>query len=287
MNHPASDAIDVLELYRWAVQDPETHATVLQVIYETLREGREAAVLREDFAGTSAESVAWLALGEGRRAIAVDRDEATVAWAGRRARRLLGADAERLALVHADVMDVAPPRVAAADILSVLNFSICYFTERRALVRYLAHARRCLAPDGVMVVNTFGGPGAQTASIDRRRVEPAPRLACEAPIAPFDYVWEHRSYDAVTDVLDCRIHFELDDPEGGASRVVRDAFAYRFRLWGLAELCEAFRDAGFADARPWRHTYDPALGEDGVFLGPVDALADKPQWTAYVVATAA
>jgi len=57
-----SAELDTLELYRWAVQDPETHATVLRLMYERLHPGRTPMLLREDFAGTSAEAVAWLAL---------------------------------------------------------------------------------------------------------------------------------------------------------------------------------------------------------------------------------
>ena len=73
--------VDTLELYRWAVQDPETHAVLLCTIYERLRPGRHPVILREDFAGTAAESVAWVALEKGRRAIAVDLDGPTLEWA--------------------------------------------------------------------------------------------------------------------------------------------------------------------------------------------------------------
>src|ERR1041384_7332343 len=115
--------MDTLELYRWAVQDPETHAVVLQIMYQRLRPGRRPVVLREDFAGTSAESVAWVALKRGRRAIAVDLDEPTLEWAQRRAARLLGARASDVAFVRGDVRGVGPPEAPHADIISVLNFS--------------------------------------------------------------------------------------------------------------------------------------------------------------------
>jgi hypothetical protein len=100
---------DPLELYRWAVQDPETHATVLRVMYETVRPGIAPTVLREDFAGTAAESVTWVALKEGRRAVAVDLDSATVAWAKARADRLLGIRAGAVELIEGDSLSVGPP----------------------------------------------------------------------------------------------------------------------------------------------------------------------------------
>src|ERR1051325_6034764 len=97
-----------LELYRWAVQDPETHAELLRIMYTCLRPGRPPTVLREGFAGTGADSVAWVAQRPGRRAIAVDSDRPTVKWARQRARRILGGRSEDVAFIADDVLAVAP-----------------------------------------------------------------------------------------------------------------------------------------------------------------------------------
>lgn len=276
--------MDLLAHYRWAVQSPDTHARLLELVYERVRGGRRPSVLREDFAGTSAEAVAWVALGDDRRAVAVDRDRDTLAWARRRAARLLGADLDRLSLIAADVMDIAPPAAPAADLVSVLNFSACYFVSREALVRYLAHARRCLATEGVLVLNLFGGGAAMRARVDRFEVRPDALEEADTLLAPFAYEWEQRAWDPVSQVLDCRIHFRVGAPSERTAREVRDAFQYRFRLWGLAEMREALRDAGFAEVQVWRHTWDPTRGEDGLFLGAVEAFDEPERWTAYVVA---
>lgn len=281
-------APDLLELYRWSVQDPETHATVLRLMYERLHPGRTPTLLREDFAGTSAEAVAWLALGGGRRSIAVDVDGPTVAWAQARARRILGARAEALQFLEADVMTVAPPAVAAADILSVLNFSILYLRDEDALLAYLRHARQCVAAPGVLVLNLFGGPGALTPRVDRHAVTPRPRLPGELAIPSFEYLWEQRSFDPQTRHLDCRIHFRLPDPAGGGSpRKLCDAFRYDWRLWTPAELMAQLREAGFDEVQVWRHTYDASRGAAGVFLGavPPSTLDSLELWTAYIVAS--
>jgi hypothetical protein len=45
------DPLDTLELYRWAVQDPETNAVVLRTMYERLRPGRQPVGLRGHFRG--------------------------------------------------------------------------------------------------------------------------------------------------------------------------------------------------------------------------------------------
>jgi SAM-dependent methyltransferase len=314
---------DPLELYRWAVQDPQTHVAVLTRMYARLR-NRQPAVLREDFAGTSAESVAWVAAADDRTAIAVDHDPATLAWARRRAERLLGERSANVRFVEGDVLSVAPldacgaahpsgaapldacgaahpsgaapldacaaahPSgaapldVPAADVISVLNFSIFHFHRRGDLAAYFEHARRSLAADGILVLNAFGGPGALRATIDRRRVEPA-ATTCEPAPPPFEYRWEQRGYDAVANRLDCRIHFVVDGTDGN-STTIEDAFQYDWRVWTLPELTELIRETGFTDAQVWRHTYDPSKGTDGVFLGPVDRIENADTWLAYVIA---
>lgn len=279
---------DPLTLYRWAVQDPETHATVLRLMFEQLHPGRTATLLREDFAGTSAEAVAWLALAPGRRALAVDIDGPTVDWARRRAQGILGARASGLQFIQDDVLRIAPPLVPAADILSVLNFSILYLREPAQLQAYLQHAWHCLAAPGLLVLNLFGGPGTLRARTDTHRVTPRPRLAGEQAIPPFDYLWEQRAADAQTRRIDCRIHFRVPDATApGGVRLLRDAFCYDWRLWSLAELTAALQAAGFDDVQVWRHTYDPARGAAGVFLGAVapEVLAPLDLWTAYIVAS--
>lgn len=280
-------ALDSLELYRWAVQDPETHAEVLRIMYETTNPGRRPVLLREDFAGTAAESVAWVALQPGRRAVAVDRDLPTVEWATKRAQRILAGNAGTVEFIVEDVMAVGPDRAGAADILSVLNFSILYFHDRESLDPYLAHARSCLAPGGILVLNAFGGPEAMRRRVDVYPVDPSPRLSTEAAVPPFEYVWEQRWYDAASRVADCRIHFNIADAGSGKLRQIRDAFRYDFCLWPPWEMVEALHAAGFDSVEVWRHTYNPEIGPESLFLGPVpvDVLDDLDHWTAYFVAT--
>jgi len=276
---------DPLELYRWATQDPETQATVLETIFRRLRRVRRPLVWREDFAGTAADAVAWVAARPTHRAIAVERDAAVVAWSRQRAGTLLGRRVNRMQFVAADVFDVAPPKVKAADLIAVLNFSICYFHEPARLREYFRHARRCLKSGGVLVLNLFGGPGARRVRLDRHSVTPRPRRATEAAPAPFEYQWEQRSWDASRRRLDYRIHFVLAG-EGARARprMLRNAFRYDWRLWRAGELQAGLRQAGFADVQLWLHTVDRAPGGSGVFLGPVKALPRADRWVAYVVA---
>ena len=279
--------LDTLELYRWAVQDPETHAIVLRTMYEQLRPGGNPIVLREDFAGTSAESVAWVLLQPGGRAVAVDLDGPTLEWAQRRAVRLLGPLASRIAFVPGDVRSVEPPEVPPADIISVLNYSILYLREPGELQSYLRHAISGLAPGGILVLNLFGGAPALRPGTTRHQVTPFPRLSTESPIPAFEYLWEVRSFDHTSQRLDCRIHFVVPDPSApGGTHEVRDAFTYDWRLWSVPEMVAACVQAGFSSAQLWRHTCDPLKGAAGVFLGPVepDSLPITEKWNAYIVA---
>src|SRR5690606_19117848 len=127
---------------------------------------------------TCAEAVAWVALKPGRRAGAVDLDGDTLTWARSRAERLLGARAGQIEFIKGDALQMGPA-LRAADIISVLNFSILYLREPGSLAAYLRHAHGCLAPGGILVLNTFGGPAAVRPHVDRHRVTPSPRLPAE------------------------------------------------------------------------------------------------------------
>lgn len=275
-----------LELYRWSVQDPETHASLLRLIYERLRPGRTPAVLREDFAGNAADSVAWVGLKPTRSAIAVDLDADALAWGRARASRIIGNRSERIRFVEGDAIH-PDPSTPPADIAIALNYSLMYLHDRNQLLAYLAGSRRGLDRAGVFVCNLFGGPDATRPSRERRRITPTPRFPTERPIAPFEYEWEVRDHDPSTRVTDCRVHFRLDPPESGGRAIeLTDAFRYPFKLWTPREITDACLEAGFTDAAPWRHTLEPRLPPPGVFLGPVDpAFFEGPAfWDTYIVA---
>ena len=273
-----------LELYRWSTQDPNAQAAALAEIFRRIRPGQEPQLLREDFAGNAADSVAWIAGGRQRRAIAVDMNAPTLEHAKRRADRLLGKRAERLHFVLADVHQIAPPQVAAADVLSVLNFSSFYLHTRRDLLRYFRHAHSTLSKRGILVLNAFGGPAAMRAHVDHHRIHPERERGQIRALPAFDYYWEQLGYDACTSRIHCRIHFDVNDVEQmNGKRRIANAFEYDWRLWTLPELTEAMREAGFRKAQVWRHTASGPPDRPKVFLGPVRKLSDQELWVAYVV----
>lgn len=273
--------VDVLDLYRWATQDPKTQAAVLAQIYWRIR-GVPARLLREDFAGNAADSVAWVAADPSRRAIAVDLDAPTLAHAKTRAQRLLGDARHRIKFHCGDVLARGAPDLERAQLLSVLNFSCFYFHQRADLIRYFECAAASLDETGVIVMNVFGGSAAMSPRVDQHRITPRPEAG--TTLAPFDYEWEQRSFDACHSRLDCRIHFVVDDPASPGARCrIDDAFRYDWRLWSLPELRECLLAAGFREVQIWRHTATENNGKTEVFLGPVESLENLDLWLAYVV----
>ena len=76
--------------------------------------------------------------------------------------------------------------------------------------RDLRAARAGLRPNGVLVMNLFGGNRAEKALVERTR-----KRAQNGPdgtmLPAFTYVWEHESFNAVDRRLLAHIHFDLTD----------------------------------------------------------------------------
>jgi hypothetical protein len=284
---------DKFELYRLAVQHPQAEAAFLQKVYTHYARHRHSATiptrLREDFAGTAAVAACWVALDDRHRAVAVESHGPTLVRAqAYTAAMLAGRDCStNFHMVGADVLAFRPPRAPRVDLTVALNFSSFIYHTPSDLRVYLASARAGLRPGGLLVIDAYGGPGAMKTGTQHRRIDPALNAA-SAPtggnqrrrecVAPFDYYWEQRSYDPVTALVDCRIHFRL-----GARRWVRNAFRYSWRLWTLPELTQLMLQAGFARAEVWCDTYDPRRGlGDGIYR-VVRHMPAREDFVVYVV----
>ncbi len=257
-----------LALYRAAVQHPLAEVAFLEKAAASYGVD-PPTLLREDFAGTAAVAAAFVASDPDRQALAVDTHGPTTRWAQREAERQLGPRAIDLHLVHADVRGCHGPRV---EVVCALNFSCFIYHDRSALLAYLRHARRCLRPGGMLVMDLFGGPDSARTRTQRRRVVPD-----DLGLRAFEYTWEQRSFDAATGRLDCRIHFAGGR---GASRWSRrDAFRYDWRRWTPEQWVEALDDAGFRRPSIWCD----GPQTPGVFQRDA-RIAGREAFTAYVTA---
>lgn len=249
------------ELYEIAVQRPNVMIGFIEDLAEAM-ERRPMQVLREDFCGTAFLSSMWAISEEGRKAVGVDLDAKVLKWAedhrmtdereaasGPRLRKMNGVE-----LVCGDVTAVN----AKCDVLAALNFSHGIYKMRDAMLAYLRHARRCIRPGGMMIMDTFGGPGA---------IEPC---TDERDFGNFIYQWQQAKFNPLTNEILCHIHFRF--PDGSMKR---KAFTYDWRLWSLPELREILTAAGFNQVGIWFE------GEEG-FIDQHDGMNDHA-WVAYVV----
>jgi hypothetical protein len=204
--------------------------------------------------------------------VAVDHDAATLAHSPAHS---------RVRLVRSDVRRVREP----ADLIAVLNYSICELHDRRALVAYLRHARRRLRPGGCFVCDVYDGADAFiTGSVSQPFRAPGGHKVV--------YTWEQRTADPLTGRIVNAMHFEVRPPgRAGRSRTsvrLNDAFIYDWRLWSVRELREAMTDAGFARTEVYARQPGAIDGQGEYHTRPVeDALELGDSFSVYIVARAA
>lgn len=257
---------DPHHLYELAVQAPALEAALFADWFQTLR-ARPALTLREDFCGTAALARAWVSGDPGRRAWGLDLDGVVLA----RGRAAVAADAApRLTLLQADLCAPAPPPVPAVDLAVALNFSYWLIRERAGLLAYFRRLRAGLVADGLLVLDAFGGADACQVLTERRFVADGGD--------GFTYVWEQASFDPISAVQHCAIHFEFPD----GSRLER-AFSYSWRLWTLPELRELLTEAGFGLVTCYWQGWTDSGQPDGCFV-PVQVGRPDAGWICYLLA---
>lgn len=264
---------DRYHLYEASVQNAEADLDFAEKAWRELRGGTFRA-LREDFCGTAALACAFAARGEDHRALGLDLDPATLAWARAHNLPAIGAAAERVRLLRRDVR-AAPARGEASEVIFALNFSYWIFRERSELVRYFRAARAGLRRDGLLILDAFGGTEAMIVNEDRRRVEASTCLD-GTRVPAFTYLWDQARFDALDHEFVCRIHFEV------RGRRIRNAFTYHWRFWTLPELADALREVGFREVAFYSDGWDKRGESDGNYRRR-RTLDHGGVWVAYVV----
>lgn len=251
-------------LYEQSVQDAEAEVEFLKDTFRRKR-GRAARSLREDFCGTARVACEWAASNRRHSAIGVDLDPEVLAW-GREHNlaRLPESARRRVSLVESDVVH-APGH--GLDLVVAMNFSYWIFKDRDALRNYFAGVLGALAPDGLFVVDAYGGSDAYETLRERRK--------CDG----FTYIWEQADFDPVTARALCHIHFKFSD---GSS--LKRAFSYDWRLWTLPEIREVLAEAGFSRSTVLWQGADEKTGEGNGEFEPAERGEPDPAWIAYVQA---
>lgn len=268
-----AEQADRHHLYQKSVQAAEAEVDFMIDTYRALR-GHPPLALREDFCGTALLATQWCRTDPQRTALGVDFCPETLAWGREHNVAPAGEDvARRLTLVEADVRAVAEPK---ADVTCAFNFSYCTFKTRAELRHYFETARAGLKPDGLLMLDLFGG----TESYDT--LEEETKIKGEKAT----YVWEHASFNPIDHHIVCHIHFDFKD----GSRLDK-AFTYDWRLWTLPELRELLEEAGFRKVRVYWERFEDSDEDDDYLEGTgeyheVTEVENQESWMTYIVAEA-
>lgn len=255
---------DVYRLYEAAVQDPEGDVKRVQRMFRR-RFGRPPRLLREDFCGTAAMACEWVRGHRENRAWGIDIDPEPLAWSRRHhLPGLRDHQLRRLELLQGDVREVS---LEPVDVTVAFNFSYLVFQRRSELKRYFEIVRSGLRPEGLLVLDLYGGAEAMQTMTELRD--------CEG----FDYVWDQDVFDPIQHHAVNHIHFEFED----GSRIDR-AFSYDWRLWTLPELRDVLEDAGFSASDVYWEGTDQKTNEGTGTYYRATSAPDDPAWIAYVVA---
>lgn len=250
-------AADKFELYEAAVQEPEAEGDFFDRVFRSYNK-RLPISIREDFCGTSNICRHWVSRRPSTRAVGLDLDGPTLAWAKKKIAALPREQAARITLHKANVLTPPPDAAKGFDIVFAFNFSYFIFKQRATLVEYFAKARRSLAPGGLFIVDFFGGSDTQVELVERKRKK------------GFTYIWEQAEYNPATGDLRCHISFRLK-----SGKTLRRVFTYDWRLYSMPELCDIFRDAGFTTVQTYLEETDKRGESTNRYIASTKGEADR------------
>ena len=249
-------------LYEQSVQNAEFEVAFIDRTFKK-EFGRKPAMLREDFCGTALLCREWVKLRGGNTALGVDFDGPTLDWGRANNLAPLGDRARSVTLIEDDVRNVTAP---AVDVLAATNFSWWGFKARADLAGYLRGALACLQPEGMLLMDCYGGPEAQVPQLEEREQD------------GFDYVWDQDTFNPITHEIRCKIHFKFPDKSK-----IKNAFTYDWRLWTIPETCELLEECGFRKTVVYWEGTDKEGEPSGVFK-PSRKGDLAPAWVAYILA---
>ena len=257
------------ELYQLSVQNVEAEIDFIDETFEQIR-GREAVSLREDFCGTGNTSTEWVRRRSANTAIGLDIDQPTLDWGDTHHVQKLDADARsRIQLINRNVLE--PQDAVGMDCILAMNFSYWLFKTREELCNYFKAVRASLGNDGVFFLDHYGGSEAMTETKESKKIE-------DGPGRKFTYIWEQKSFNPITNDMECRIHFKFPDKTR-----MNDAFVYHWRLWSLVEIRELLTEAGFSEVHVYWEGEDDEGEGNGEYEPTLQGEAD-PAFINYVVA---
>lgn len=258
MNWP----FDKYELYRRAVQSPESDVHFLRETYRKIR-GHSPRHLRENFCGTASVCAEWVKLDKKYTAVGVDLDPEPLDYGIEHyIQKLKPEQQDRLELLNENVLAKGLPQ---ADIIVSLNFSYFLFKQREQMKAFLKRVHEGLRKDGLAFFDLFGGTQCGDAIEDH------------AKFKDFTYYWEQTGFDPVSNEAVFHINFRYK------GKKYEKVFTYDWRLWSIPEMRELMAEVGFSKTRIyWEGTKRDGTG-NGIFK---EVQEGEPclSWIAYIVA---
>ncbi len=266
--------LDIHWLYEASVQNVDTDLDFAARVFSRHWK-RKPATLREDFCGTAKLACRWVQRNKKNEAWGIDFHQPTLDWGKKyNAAELSEEQLQRLHLICGDVLEVQTPKV---DLALALNFSFCVFKQRETLRRYFQTVGKSLNPEGLFVLDIYGGTESVMAKSDDVRLIPGFTTPDGLEIPDFEYTWEQAAYNPINHHTTCHIHFDVP----GFGKIDK-AFTYRWRLWTLPELQEILLEAGFSRAEVYLHDFDDEGESDEIFRRR-KTYENVQGWVAYVV----
>ena len=248
--------------YRHSVQSPDLDVRFMRKCYRELKH-KEPYLFREDFCLTFDLSCEWVKLHTRNKALAVDIDNKPLKYGkAHYLSQLSPHQQKRLKTLNSNVLNVRSPK---ADIIGANNFSYFTFKQRADLKKYFQNCLKCLKPQGILILDCFGGSQCQEANeeaVDHGR---------------FTYYWDQVSFDPISHEAKFYIHYKR---KGEKKR--QKVFRYDWRLWTIPELKELLKEAGFKKT----HVYWEGTAKNGEGNGRFSRKnkgEECDSWIAYIV----
>ena len=259
-----AEQADLHKLYQESVQNAEFELDFIEATFKEWTK-RKPHSMREDFCGTALSSVEWVQRHQKNTAVGVDYEKSVLDWGRENNVTALSAEElSRIELIHDNVLDV---NTGKFDLIQAFNFSYWIFKERATMVQYFKGLRESLVDDGMLFLDFFGGSECYQTQKEKRKMD------------GFKYVWDQAEFNALTNVMQCYIHFHFPDK----SKLKR-AFSYQWRVWGPTEIREILADAGFSKTGIYRQEFDPKTDEPLDDYIMTDEGEDYACWLGYIVA---
>ena len=253
------------ELYEKSVQNVDFEVEFIDKIYKKYTK-KKCLTIREDFCASAKISQAWVKSHSGKKAIAVDLDDTILNYARSECKNSLSdEEMTRIKILKGNSQSKITPKV---DCVSAFNFSYWVFKKRIDLIKYFKNAYKNLKPNGLIMLDAFGGYDAHQELEERTNYR------------DFTYCWDQHSFNPITNDITCYIHFEFKD---GSS--LKKAFEYNWRLWSLPEIRECLFEAGFKRVDYYMQGWDEKKDEETEEFYKMTKCDADPGWLAYIIAS--